>query len=101
CCFCRSSRLARNQVQYQKDLSEDSFVELYGTEEQCHAALVNAFRRHPDASSRGQQNRIRRPLHVPIRGSIFRRRRSTSSASPPARAATGGWRACIGCSTSS
>src|SRR5208337_258145 len=36
-----------------------------------------------------------------IRGSIFRRRRSTSSASPPARAATGGWRACIGCSTSS
>ena len=32
--------MARNQVQFQKGLSEASFAELYGTEEQCHAALV-------------------------------------------------------------
>jgi len=32
--------MARNQVQFQKGLSEASFGEIYGTEEQCHAALV-------------------------------------------------------------
>ncbi len=32
--------MARNQVQFQKGLSEASFAEIYGTEEQCHAALV-------------------------------------------------------------
>ena len=32
--------MARDQVQFQKGLSEASFAELYGTEEQCHAALV-------------------------------------------------------------
>ena len=29
--------MARNQVQFQKGLSEASFAEIYGTEEQCHA----------------------------------------------------------------
>ena len=33
--------MARNQVQFQKGLSEARFAEIYGTEEQCHAALVN------------------------------------------------------------
>ncbi len=32
--------MARNQVQFQKGLSEARFAEIYGTEEQCHAALV-------------------------------------------------------------
>ena len=32
--------MARNQVQFQKGLSEARFAESYGTEEQCHAALV-------------------------------------------------------------
>lgn len=32
--------MARNQVQFQKGLSEAAFDEAYGTEEQCHAALV-------------------------------------------------------------
>jgi len=32
--------MARNQVQFQKGLSEASFAELYGTEGECHAALV-------------------------------------------------------------
>lgn len=32
--------MARNTVQFQKGLSEDGFDALYGTEEQCHAALV-------------------------------------------------------------
>ena len=32
--------MARNQVQFQKGLSEAGFAEIYGTEEQCHAALV-------------------------------------------------------------
>ena len=32
--------MARNQVQFQKGLSEASFAEIYGTEEQFHAALV-------------------------------------------------------------
>ena len=32
--------MARNQVQFQKGLSEAAFDEVYGTEEQCHAALV-------------------------------------------------------------
>lgn len=32
--------MARNQVQFQKGLSEARFGETYGTEEQCHAALV-------------------------------------------------------------
>src|SRR5208282_5948265 len=40
CCFHRGSPMARNQVQFQKGLSEASFAEIYGTEEQCHAALV-------------------------------------------------------------
>ena len=30
----------RNQVQFQKGLSEARFAEIYGTEEQCHAGLV-------------------------------------------------------------
>ena len=36
--------MARNQVQFQKGLSEASFAEIYGTEEQCHAALVKRKR---------------------------------------------------------
>ncbi len=32
--------MARNRVQFQKGLSEAAFDEAYGTEEQCHAALV-------------------------------------------------------------
>ena len=32
--------MARNQVQFQKGLSMSEFLERYGTEEQCHAALV-------------------------------------------------------------
>ncbi len=32
--------MARNQVQFQKGLSEARFAEIHGTEEQCHAALV-------------------------------------------------------------
>jgi transposase-like protein len=32
--------MARNQVQFQKGLSEAGFAEIYGTEEQCHATLV-------------------------------------------------------------
>lgn len=32
--------MARNQVQFQKGLSEDNFEKSYGDEEQCHAALV-------------------------------------------------------------
>ena len=32
--------MARNQVQFQKGLSEARFAEIYGAEEQCHAALV-------------------------------------------------------------
>ena len=32
--------MARNQVQFQKGLSEARFAEIYGTEEQCHAALI-------------------------------------------------------------
>jgi transposase-like protein len=32
--------MARNQVQFQKGLSEAGFDEMYGSEEQCHAALV-------------------------------------------------------------
>ena len=32
--------MARNQVQFQKGLSEAAFDQAYGTEEQCHAALV-------------------------------------------------------------
>jgi ribosomal protein L37AE/L43A len=33
--------MARNKVQFQKGLSEDGFDALFGTEEQCHAKLVN------------------------------------------------------------
>ena len=33
--------MARNKVQFQKGLSETEFNEAYGSEEQCHAALVN------------------------------------------------------------
>ena len=33
--------MARNRVQFQKGLSMARFNELYGTEEQCHEALVN------------------------------------------------------------
>ena len=32
--------MARNRVQFQKGLSEAAFDEAYGSEEQCHAALV-------------------------------------------------------------
>jgi len=32
--------MARNKVQFQKGLSESEFSKLFGTEEQCHAALV-------------------------------------------------------------
>ena len=32
--------MARNQVQFQKGLSEAAFNQTYGSEEQCHAALV-------------------------------------------------------------
>ena len=32
--------MARNQVQFQKGLSTVEFQRLYGTEEQCRAALV-------------------------------------------------------------
>ena len=32
--------MARNKVQFRKGLSEAGFAEIYGTEEQCHAALV-------------------------------------------------------------
>jgi transposase-like protein len=32
--------MARNQVQFQKGLSEVGFDEMYGSETQCHAALV-------------------------------------------------------------
>src|SRR5450631_1553955 len=32
--------MARNRVQFQKGLSEADFDKSYGTEEQCHAALV-------------------------------------------------------------
>ena len=32
--------MARNQVQFEKGVSETRFAEIYGTEEQCHAALV-------------------------------------------------------------
>ncbi len=32
--------MARNRVQFQKGLSEASFDEMYGSEEQCHTALV-------------------------------------------------------------
>lgn len=38
--------MARNQVQFQKGLSEADFDESYGSEEQCHAALVKS--RWPD-----------------------------------------------------
>jgi len=33
--------MARNKVQFQKGLSETEFNKAYGSEEQCHAALVN------------------------------------------------------------
>jgi len=36
--------MARNQVQFQKGLSEAGFAEIYGTEEQCHAALAEWVR---------------------------------------------------------
>ncbi len=32
--------MARNQIQFQKGMSIATFQRLYGTEEQCHAALV-------------------------------------------------------------
>jgi len=32
--------MARNKVQFQKGLSESEFNKAYGSEEQCHAALV-------------------------------------------------------------
>jgi len=32
--------MARNKVQFQKGLSESEFTKAYGSEEQCHAALV-------------------------------------------------------------
>jgi len=32
--------MARNKVQFQKGLSEPEFERLYGTEEQCRAAVV-------------------------------------------------------------
>ena len=33
--------MARNKVQFQKGLSEGAFKKAYGSEERCHAALVN------------------------------------------------------------
>ena len=33
--------MARNKVQFQKGMSEAQFEAAYGTEELCHAALVN------------------------------------------------------------
>ncbi|MFO7759321.1 MAG: transposase, partial [Roseovarius sp.] len=38
--------MARNKVQFQKGLSEPEFERLYGTEEQCRAAVVAS--RWPD-----------------------------------------------------
>ncbi|MFT7577060.1 MAG: hypothetical protein ACI9XZ_003453, partial [Alphaproteobacteria bacterium] len=32
--------MARNAVQFQKGLSFAEFMQRYGTEEQCHAALI-------------------------------------------------------------
>jgi len=32
--------MARNKVQFQKGLSESEFTKAYGSEEQCHSALV-------------------------------------------------------------
>ena len=32
--------MPRNKVQFQKGLSESAFNKAYGSEEQCHAALV-------------------------------------------------------------
>ena len=39
--------MARNRVQFQKGLSEAAFDEAYGTEAQCHAALVAWHCAHP------------------------------------------------------
>ncbi len=38
--------MARNRVQFQKGLSMAQFMKRYGTEDQCHAALVTM--RWPD-----------------------------------------------------
>ena len=38
--------MSRNMVQFQKGLSDARFDEMYGSEEQCHAALVQL--RWPD-----------------------------------------------------
>ena len=32
--------MARNKVQFQKGLSEAQFAVLYGTEDQCHEAVI-------------------------------------------------------------
>lgn len=37
----RSSTIARNKIQFQKGMSFATFQRLYGTEEQCHTALVS------------------------------------------------------------
>ena len=39
--ICNGVLMARNKVQFQKGLSEAQFEAAYGTEELCHAALVN------------------------------------------------------------
>ena len=36
--------MARNQIQFQKGISFATFQSLYGTEEQCHEALVKMRR---------------------------------------------------------
>ena len=39
--ICNGFPMARNKVQFQKGMSEAQFEAAYGTEELCHAALVN------------------------------------------------------------
>jgi ribosomal protein L37AE/L43A len=76
--------MARNRVQFQKGLSEPEFERLYGTEEQCRAAVV-AVRwpdgfvcpmcggtRHSAVKTRGlYQCRACRAQTSPIAGTIF------------------------------
>ena len=66
--------MARNRVQFQKGLSETEFNKAYGSEEQCHAALVkwrwpNGFE-CPDRRGRGRPLRrdARRAEAVPVQG---------------------------------
>jgi transposase-like protein len=76
--------MARNRVQFQKGLSEPAFEQLYGTEEQCRAAVVasrwpNGFvcpacggTRHSVVKTRGlYQCSACRAQRSPIAGTIF------------------------------